>query len=381
MPRWCTVGLWVVALGTIVFLFVETGRLAELAGRHEVAARQARDVAAQAVAAAASEPAASEPAPVALALAAPAEVSAAGAAHGADALTWARLELELQSCKSRLQAVTALLEERNAELARRATEASRMPPPMPEGVRSCLQALHSCLRAEGFGNQRFLSASRLDEQGLADVELLDADADGLGAAFVRAALMTATLDRAAGRLDLRFFDGHRSAGGQREELHKDGLLLSFRDVDGRLFEARLPALVHGVGAYADQTPPAARPPTDVDPMTRREWLARLERLIEKSEVQPLWRVSRFRGMKDGWFLDAELVASDERHHVAGGAHCQRLCIEANTATGVVSLLLQDGVLRRGVLESSITGEGYRILLPKLTPKQAADAMFGMVVSK
>lgn len=370
MPRWCTVGLAVVALAAIVLLFVETARLAELAGRHELDARQARAVAAHAVAAA-TAPAAS----------APAAVEQAPASPGGDALAWARLELELQTCRSQLQAVTALLEERNAEIERRAAEAARIPPPMPEGVRLCLQALHTCLRVEGFGNQRFLSASRLDAEGLADVEMLDADADGLGATLVSAARMTATLDRAAGRLDLCFFDGHRTSGGKREALPDDGLLLTFRDVDGRLFEAKLPALVRGEGAYPDRTAPAGRPPTDVDPMTRREWLARLERVLEASGVQPGWRVTRFRGMQDGWFLDGELVASDENRHVAGGAHCKRLCLEVNGATGVVSLLLQDGTLRRGALESSITGEGYRILLPKLTPKSATDAMFGMVVTK
>jgi hypothetical protein len=47
----------------------------------------------------------------------------------------------------------------------------------------------------------------------------------------------------------------------------------------------------------------------------------------------------------------------------------------------VSLLLRNGSLRRDGVDSSITGEGLRVLLPNLTCKQASDAMFGMVVRR
>jgi len=43
--------------------------------------------------------------------------------------------------------------------------------------------------------------------------------------------------------------------------------------------------------------------------------------------------------------------------------------------------LQDGVLRRDGLESTITKQGYRMLLPGLTPKETINAMLGMVVKK
>ena len=51
------------------------------------------------------------------------------------------------------------------------------------------------------------------------------------------------------------------------------------------------------------------------------------------------------------------------------------------ARGVVSLWLRSGVLQNEGAESSINAEGYRMLLPNLTPKQATDAMLGMVVHK
>ena len=67
--------------------------------------------------------------------------------------------------------------------------------------------------------------------------------------------------------------------------------------------------------------------------------------------------------------------------VMSSAHCDQLAVEIDERGGVVSLLLRGGVLRRGRLESTITGEGYRMLLPGLTPKETIDAMLGMVVKK
>jgi hypothetical protein len=98
-------------------------------------------------------------------------------------------------------------------------------------VRQCLEALHDCLRAEGFHEQRFLRASAIDDEGLRDVELLDADGDGLSVSVISAGRMTATLDRTAGRLELRFFDGHRTVDGERNTLSEDGWPLVY-DVDG-----------------------------------------------------------------------------------------------------------------------------------------------------
>jgi hypothetical protein len=213
------------------------------------------------------------------------------------------------------------------------------------------------------------------------VEALESDPNGLDVAVLTAARVNATLDRARGRLELRFFDGERVARGERQKLPKDGFAVTFDDVDGRLFEARLPYLLTVQGAYPDTKLGDARPATDLDPTLRRQWLGRLDRVLRESGVNPGWQVTRLRGLDGAWFLTGELVTADEKHRVVGGAHVARFAIELDQASGVVSLLLRDGTLHRSGVDSSITGEGFRVLLPNLTCKQASDLMFGMVVTK
>ena len=86
-------------------------------------------------------------------------------------------------------------------------------------------------------------------------------------------------------------------------------------------------------------------------------------------------------MKDGAFLTVELLGTNYQHLVMGSAHCASLAVEIDEQGGVVSLLLQGGVVRREGRESAITGEGYRMLLPGLTPGEATAVMLGMVVKK
>ena len=178
------------AVAALVWLLLETRRLAEFAGLQEIAAREARSAR-----------------------------DAAVAERDAATAETVRLGHELAATRAQLQAMSDLVAERTEALRTAAAHAEAENfaalRAMPEGVRRCLEALHDCLRAEGFTAQRFLSARALDEDGLHDVELLDVHGDGLGAAFVRAGRMRAALDRATGRLELRFFDGHRSAGGER----------------------------------------------------------------------------------------------------------------------------------------------------------------------
>lgn len=376
MNRWL-VRLTLLVLGVaVVALLLETRRLAELAGAFERDAwllRQAAPAPAPAAADGGADRAEQE------------QGAAAASPDAAVALgQYAQVRLELHETQQQLAAVTALLEQRNAELARRAEAASeraaRELAAMPEGVRQCLQGLHDCLRAEGFDQQRFLRASALDEDGLHDVELLDVADDGLGVAFVRAGRMTAVVDRSLGRLELRFFDGERKSGGTDQRLPADGWPLVFRDVDCRGIEARLPMLVRAEGSYPVAAAAAAAA-SDVDPGTRRQWLARLERVLAGAGTAETWRVTRFRGLADSRFLDVDLVASDARGLLVASAHCAALAMEVDRQRGVVSLLLTDGVLRQGDVESTITGEGYRMLLPSLTPERATDAMLGMVVGR
>lgn len=363
---------WFVAVAAVGYLLVETKRLAEVAGTFEVAAREARreaDVARAELQRSRTE-------------APPAAPKAQD--QGTDAVAYSQLALELATTQEQLAGVKALLEQRNLEATQRAkaaaADAERRAQPMPEGVRECLTALHGCLREEGYLGPRFLRASRVGPQGLEEVEMLDADSEGLDVAVLHAARMTATLDRAAGRLELRFFDGERAVRGDHQPLPKDGFALTFAGVDGKKLEARLPYLLVVEGVYPAAATDA-KPRTDVDPLIRAQWLERFDGLLAKAGGDPTWHVSRFRGMEGGWFLSADLVGTDAKRLVVGGAHVARFCIEVDAASGVVSLLLRDGSLRRGGVESSITGEGYRVLLPNLSCKQATDAMLGMVVTR
>jgi hypothetical protein len=291
----------------------------------------------------------------------------------------------LHTTRQQLVAVTKLLEQRNAELEQRrkvvAEAAKNSLKPMPAGVRLCLDTLHECLRSEGYTSHRFLRAGSLDAEGLHDVEMLEASTDGLAVTFLTAKLMTAAIDRSTGILQLRFFDGHRAVDGERAALPKDGFVITFKEVEGLLFEGRLPYLVRGEGAYPMPAISAGRLATDVDLGTRRQWLTRLDNLLRKAKTKESWRVTRLQGMSEGYFLTVDLIASDVNNLVKSSAHCDQLAVEIDVRGGVVSLLLRGGVLRRGSLESTITGEGYRMLLPGLTPKETIDAMLGMVVKK
>lgn len=349
--------------GTTVWTVLECKRTAELAGWQEIEGRKAR---AEADAARADRDA----------------LQGRVAAAGADV---ERLERELLTTREQLQAMADVvkrrteLEESRARAAAAAEAAASAP--MPEGVRLCLQALHECLRAEGFPQLRFLSARALDAEGLHDVEALDSAGDGFVADLLVAERVTAALDRATGRLELRFLRGTRSRSGVHEPLPKDGLAIAFAPVDGRMLEARLPALVHAEGAYRDGEVVAARPASDLDPATRLQWLDRFDRLLATAGTPEQWRVNRLRGLQDGHFLTVQLLGTDDLHRLIAGVDCARMCVEVDRTANVVSLRMFDGVLRREGVESSITAEGFRMLLPKVTPQQAADVMLGMVVTK
>ncbi|MCK5943796.1 MAG: hypothetical protein KAI24_17560, partial [Planctomycetes bacterium] len=147
MSRWPLRVILIALLAGVAALIWETRRLAELAGDFErravSAERRSGQLEAELVAArqpqpapAADQPATDEP--------------AAGAVELGD---YSRLVLELHTTRKQLAAVRALLDERNAELERRAAaskeRAAEALKPMPEGVRACLATLHECLRAEG----------------------------------------------------------------------------------------------------------------------------------------------------------------------------------------------------------------------------------------
>ena len=245
-----------------------------------------------------------------------------------------------------------------------------------------LRALHECMHAEGYGAVRFLRARELDGDGLHDVEVVHTHADGLGADLIVAGTMTAALDLGAQRLVFTFFEGTRTELGERVPLPDNGYELVFEPVDGRLLGERVPQLVQVSGVHpsalaADRT----RQPGALDVATRLAWLERFDRLLEAAGTADRVRLQELRGVKDGEFLDGYLLATDDKGHVQYGATCARLAVEVDRHANVVSLVLRDGILHRGLAESTITADGYRILLPKLRPERAAELMLGMVVEK
>lgn len=292
---------------------------------------------------------------------------------------------ELAATKEQLAVATAVLaararqDEERAKAAAAANAAANRP--IPPGVRECLVALHECLRTEGFASPRLLRADAVGAEGLANVELLDAEPAGIDVAFVRAARVTGVVERATGCFVLTCFDGERSLRGERTPLPATGLALRFPDVDGRMFEARLPYFVRGEGDYPAPPPAPGRSPGELDPLRQRQWLERLDRVLADGGPTPRWRVNRLRGLDGGWFQAGDLVATDDKRRVVAIAACERFAIEVDEAAGIVSLRLRDGSLRRDGVDSSITGEGLRVLLPNLNCKQASDAMFGMVVRR
>ncbi len=379
MTRAWIVGSVSLALGAVVWMLVETRRLAEVAGGHEVAARDARAAAARAAAEVLRLQAAA-PIPAPAAAVAGAAAGGAAASGAVDAKTYAELRLELATTQQRLAAVEELLAQKQREAEARAAVAAAAELPISEGVRTCLFALHDRLRREGFTNLRFLGASAIVDGELRDVEVLDVAADQLSVAFLRGKRMTAVLDRSISRLSLRFFEGERKVAGASTPLPEDGFAILFDGVDGPGFEAALPYLLRIEGSYPPPPVGEAKPPS-VDPGTRAQWIERVDGLLQRAGTSDRWRIARFRSMQDGWFLDVDLVASDQKNHVVGGAHCARLAVELDPKAGIVSLRMVDGVLRQAGGESSIGGEGYRMLLPNLNCKQASDAMMGIVVSK
>lgn len=381
MTRVCNVAAVALALGAVAWMLVETRRLAELAGAEEVAARSARAEAAQAVAELARQRESRAAAAGIQATDPPTSPSGIDTRPGVDAKSYAELRLELATTQQRLAAVEALMAQKQREAeAKAAAAAAAAAAPMGDGVRNCLIALHDRLRHEGFSNLRFLAASAIVDGELRDVEVLDVAPDQLAVAFLRGKRMTAVLERATSCLRLRFYDGERRVAGVATPLPEDGFSVVFDGVDGPAMEAALPYLVVGEGLYPPPALGEAKVP-GVDPATRAQWIERVDGLLQRAGLVERWRMTRFRGMQDGWFLDVDLVATDQKDHVVGGAHCGRVAVELDPAAGIASLRMVDGVLRQAGGESSIGGEGYRMLLPKLNCKQASDAMMGIVVTK
>ncbi len=360
---------WLVAfagLGLGTWATLESRRVAQIAGEFEVVARGATAAAADAVARATDAE------------------QALVAAHQQVARLEGELDTALTYAYALGEALTHESEARERAAVDRASVDAMVAVPPPLGVRHCLQALRECLRADGYSALRPLRASAVEDSCLRDVELLDGGVGDAadGASLIVAERMTATLDRSRGSLSLRFFAGTQRVQGVRSELPAAGLLVRLAPVAGPMWEARLPYLVRAEGAYpADAGAADAVAAAQFDVVTRAQWLERFDLLLAASGTDLELRVAGFRAMVGGRFQAVQLFGYDRGHLLALAADCGTLAVEINDRAGIVSLLLCDGTLRREGVESSIHADGYRMLLPNVTPRRAAELMLGMVVHR
>ncbi|GAB4155335.1 MAG: hypothetical protein Fur0037_23780 [Planctomycetota bacterium] len=295
----------------------------------------------------------------------------------------AELETSLAEALARQKAFADLVEARvEAEERSRRQKRERMAraaAPMPEGVRLCLRALQDCLTADGFFGLRFLRASALEDGELRGVEMVDSDPERLVTTLWLAERMTLVLDRAEGRVSFRFREGSKRVGEVVDEFGEEGVELVFGPVRGRLWEERLPFLVRAEGEYPAET--AADRRMSMDPIERADWLERVNALLASAKTPSRLVVGGLSRVEDRCLLDVTIRGYGEGGLLVMDGKVKRLAVEIDKKAGIVQLLLRDGVLRQKGGESTITAEGYRMLLQDVEPSEASETMLGMVVSR
>lgn len=297
----------------------------------------------------------------------------------------ARLERELDGAlewsRALGEALTEESERRERAAVQQAAAAALVANPPPFGVQRCMLALRDCLRADGFLRMQLLRARVLEEKALLDVEFLEFDEATGSPDLVVAARMTAVLDRSRNEVVMLFEHGHRRRDGVRIDLPEHGYEVRFVPVEGRLWEQRLPFLLRVEGEYLDPEAESRAAEHAIDARTRAIWLERLDDLLVDAGADYKLRVAGFGGLAEGSFRGVRVVGYDAGNVLALAADCEQMAIEVDARARVVSLLLKNGTLRRQGTESSIHAEGYRMLLPNITPEKAAMTMMGMVVQR
>jgi hypothetical protein len=294
------------------------------------------------------------------------------------------LEREITAALARAEAVTEAVAVRRAELdALRAELDERRiaaGKPMPEGVRLAVRTLEDLLIADGYEGFRIIQARGLDDGALHDVELVETRDYGRRVTYYRAELLSVELDREGGAAALSLRNGHSVADGELQAIDGDGLAIELHEVDGPEWERRLPYLVKAVGEYPEAVAAAVADEV-LDLSTRDRWRQRVDGLLAAADTEVRYELGEFRTIREGRFLDAALHGFDGARLLDRSASAARLGVEVDRAAGVVTLVLEDGVLRRRGGDTKIPASGYRILLPGVTPEQALDAMLGFVLER
>ncbi|MBI5849992.1 MAG: hypothetical protein HZB39_02975 [Planctomycetes bacterium] len=300
-------------------------------------------------------------------------------------------EAELAAARDQLTAALTQVEAVNTTLAREQGELERaradfeqrrerVRAPMPEGVRLVVVAIDECLARDGLNGIKLLDARALRDDALREVEVLESGRDHRSATLWTAEELRFALDRATGELALRFRGGTVLRDGVSRPIDPAGESILLSGVDGEHWEQRLPSLVIAAGEYPVTV--AAREAREaLDPGTMESWRVRLETLLANATTGKRWRVGRFRILRDAYFVDASIHGYGQDGLLAESASARRLAIEIDRDGGSVALLLEDGVLRKPGGETTIPATGYRMLLPGVTPRDAIDAMLGLVIDR
>ncbi len=295
-----------------------------------------------------------------------------------------RLERELDAALTWTQALGEALaaegERRERAAVERAAASALAINPPPFGVQRCMLALRDCLRADGFEGMQLLRASALEGQELRDVEFLMLHRETGQSELIVAQSMTARLDRAGEIVTLKFMNGHARQDGLRSDLPPEGKELRLSVAEGRRWEQKLPYFLRPEGDYIERKG-VQSDGRAMDRETRETWLERLDALLVDAGADLKLRVAGFVALEGHEFRSVRLVGYDDRNLLALAADCDRLAVEVDALAKVVSLRLSGGTLRRAGSESSIHGEGFRMLLPNVTPDRASLVMMGMVVQR
>jgi hypothetical protein len=209
--------------------------------------------------------------------------------------------------------------------------------------------------------------------------VLDHDARSMRRTWWLAARMEFALDQGKGVLSVTFRDGTCGADNGRHAIADNGETVEFKPVSAALWQERLPYLVKITGEPPPL--PAAEAGTPVDSGTRAVWLERLNLMLGMAAGERSWRVAGFETMDGAVFGKVRVQIYDRRKRLQGMGMIERLCIEIDETAGIAQVVLYGGTLQGEGGESTISRDGFRMLLTDVTPRKAIDTMLGMVQKK
>ncbi|MCA8942574.1 MAG: hypothetical protein KDB80_08475 [Planctomycetes bacterium] len=292
-----------------------------------------------------------------------------------------RLELELHQAIETRQSLLGTIDEKIAELdelrAERQERLRRATKAPPEGVRLALLAIQRRLEADGYDGLRFLSAARIEDRELREVEATEYRRDWFSTAVYSVDRASFELDRATSTLTIRCREGKVIANDVERELGENGETIVLTSVDGRAWEAELPYLLVARGAYPEDVEPEQVLPS-IDDATARIWVERLNLLLDQAETDLHYRVARVRDLRDARFVDVLMHGYDEHKQLAASGKSSTCEVRVDPSADTAELVLRDGTWRSRTGKTPIEESGMRILLHGVDAASARATMLGMV---